>query len=47
MVGEWVMLIFQVPNYNCADARDGILLPVVIGLKKYYPVRDVERDRSR
>ena len=31
MVGEWVVLIFRVPNYNSADARDGILLPVVIG----------------
>ena len=47
MVGEWVVLIFQVPNYSSADARDGTLLPVVIGLKKYYPVGDVERDRSR
>ena len=28
---EWVVLIFRVPNYNSADARDGILLPVVIG----------------
>ena len=31
MVGEWVVLIFRVPNYNSADARDGILLPAVIG----------------
>ena len=31
MVGESVVPIFRVPNYNSADARDGILLPVVIG----------------
>ena len=31
MVGESVVLIFRVPNYNSADARDGILLPVVMG----------------
>ena len=30
VVGESVVLIFRVPNYNSADARDGILLPVVI-----------------
>ena len=30
MVGESVVLIFRVPNSNSADARDGILLPVVM-----------------
>ena len=37
MVGKWVVLIFREPNYNSADARDGILLPVVMG--HYYGLR--------
>jgi len=31
METELGVLIFRVPNYNSADARDGILLPVVVG----------------
>jgi len=33
MESEWVVLDFQMLNFNSADARDGILLPVVMGHK--------------
>jgi hypothetical protein len=35
MESEWVVLDCRMPNYNSADARDGILLPVVVHYTDY------------